>query len=522
MPVEKDTGAARPQISSLSHRYSYKLLASGAALAAGLAMETLLPRALGPIEYGKYNFSIQFFTQILTIISGASTGFAARVARRPKGDGLVRTYFRWLLAMLAIVAAVSALVFAFNFNEILWPTLSLTYVELGCLAAYFTFIGREITGIGDAYGLTIRFETIRVIQRIIALLLLVILFAFHLLNSITAFIFVSVINFALAATLLSEPALKSNAGAVFLLTRDRVAKRAALFLIGVAMPVTALAALSGLSVIMDRWLLQKAGGDTQQGYFSLAYQMIQAVTILAAAMVPLLIREMSIFHDRGDIDRLKSLYTRLLPTLAFAVALPSCFLAREAGLVSLIAGGKEFANSAGAIAPMALVPIYAAYGYVSTTTYFATNKLRLYRNIGIAIYCLSPFLTWLFVAPHAWFGLEMGATGLAIKTLLLAVLLHNSMMFFNCRDLNLSYRRILLQQLSMLCVLGLSASLAHAAGNLLIDPRGNVPLAILEFILNFGLYVSLTVLIIWTVRVLPGLKWREFTNIYRRLRREKL
>jgi hypothetical protein len=115
----------------------------------------------------------------------------------------------------------------------------------------------------------------------------------------------------------------------------------------------------------------------------------------------------------------------------------------------------------------------------------------------------------------------MGATGLAIKTLLLAVLLHNSMMFFNCRQLGLSYGKILLQQICLLTVLGLSTSVAHLAGGYLIDPHGNIMLAMLEFTFNFALYLIVTFLIIRAVPTLPGLEWREFADFFHRIARKK-
>lgn len=517
MSSRRLSASPEPQVTALGHRYSYKLMASAAALLAGLAMELLLPRALGSVEYGKYNYATQFFVQALSIISGASTGFAARIARRPKARGLLRTYLRWLLIMLALAGGAGAFAFLLGFNDFLWPSLSFTYVELGCLAAYFTMLSREITGMGDAYGLTVRFETVRIVQRIAALLVLILLFVAHLLDTITAFLFVSASNLVLAASLMREAVLKKSAIAAFFTMRDRVTKPAARFLVKVAVPTTTLTALSGLSVILDRWALEQAGGNSQQGYFSLAYQMIQVITIFAAAMSPLLTREMSISHDRSDFSRLRSLYSRFLPTLALAVAVPCCFLAREAGLIGFIAGGREFVASQGAITAMALVPIYAAYGFVSIATYFATQQLRLYSNIGVVVYSLSPILTWLFVAPLSWHGLAMGATGLAIKTLLVAVIYHNAMIYFTCRQMGLSYGKILFQQLFMLASLGLATSLAHLLGAELIPFTGKLIPALLELTLDFAFYAVLTVPALWAMLALLGIERQKLSGYYRQL-----
>ena len=53
-----------PSTPSLARRYICKLLANVASVPVYLAMEAILPRALGPAMYGNYSFATNFFQQL--------------------------------------------------------------------------------------------------------------------------------------------------------------------------------------------------------------------------------------------------------------------------------------------------------------------------------------------------------------------------------------------------------------------------------------------------------------------------
>ena len=72
-----------PSTPSLARRYICKLLANVASVPVYLAMEAILPRALGPAMYGNYSFATNFFQQLFMFLDmGTSTCFYNALSRR--------------------------------------------------------------------------------------------------------------------------------------------------------------------------------------------------------------------------------------------------------------------------------------------------------------------------------------------------------------------------------------------------------------------------------------------------------
>src|SRR4051812_37895523 len=61
---------------SLRRRYAFKLASNFVGLPLSLAVQTLIPRALGPTAYGGYSFLASFFTESVNAIeTGSSLAF---------------------------------------------------------------------------------------------------------------------------------------------------------------------------------------------------------------------------------------------------------------------------------------------------------------------------------------------------------------------------------------------------------------------------------------------------------------
>ena len=169
--------SAQAPIASLKRRYGIKLAATIAAALTGIGVDMFASRALGPADYGNFYFLQQFFMQIFGFLSGSiSFALITRVARRPHSHGFTFAYLGCLLAVPILLELFILLAFYAGFAGDVWPESSLLYVHLAALAAYFIFLGREGTAMGDAHGLTVQLELIRIVQRGLAFLLVLGLF----------------------------------------------------------------------------------------------------------------------------------------------------------------------------------------------------------------------------------------------------------------------------------------------------------------------------------------------------------
>src|SRR3569832_1923726 len=91
----KEKGSAT---ASLKRPYILKLLQTFAAAVAGVSVEALGSRALGPADYGQYYYLQQFFLIIFSLLSSSvSLAFVTRASRRPFSHGFIFVYAGWLL-----------------------------------------------------------------------------------------------------------------------------------------------------------------------------------------------------------------------------------------------------------------------------------------------------------------------------------------------------------------------------------------------------------------------------------------
>ena len=98
-----------PSTPSLARRYICKLLANVASVPVYLAMEAILPRALGPAMYGNYSFATNFFQQLFMFLDmGTSTCFYNALSRRQSETGLISFYMRLSLLIAVISLLIAA------------------------------------------------------------------------------------------------------------------------------------------------------------------------------------------------------------------------------------------------------------------------------------------------------------------------------------------------------------------------------------------------------------------------------
>jgi len=84
----------------------------------------------------------------------------------------------------------------------------------------------------------------------------------------------------------------------------------------------------------------------------------------------------------------------------------------------------------------------------------ATGQTGLYSKIGIAAMVCSLPLAYLLMAPSSLIipGMNMGASGLALKMVIVQFLATNVQLFYNCRYLGISYYKWMLYQVIMIPV----------------------------------------------------------------------
>jgi O-antigen/teichoic acid export membrane protein len=214
--------------------------------------------------------------------------------------------------------------------------------------------------------------------------------------------------------------------------------------------------------ILDRWLLQYFSGSVEQGFYGLSYLIGSACFVFTGAMTPLIWREFSIAYGKKDFDQMSSLFKRYVPLLYSIAAMVACFIAIQADKVIYIMGGSKFNGALWSLIIMSFYPIHQTYGQLSGAVYMAAGQTGLYSKIGILFMLIGIPVGYFLIAPENRMGFNAGATGLAIKMVIMQIIGVNVQLYFNCRLLRLNFLHFVFHQIitiSLFLVLSASAML---------------------------------------------------------------
>lgn len=487
---------------SLQKRYSYKLSTNLVALVCNTLIFSIIPRGLGLKAYGKFNFLTNFFTQAVGFFdAGTSLGFYTKLSKRPRESALV-CFYVYFMALVAIVTTTFVLVARWTGSySVVWPDQDLKYIYMAAGWGMLTWVVGVLNMMADAYGLTVSAETARIVQRVIGLMLILLLFALKRLYLRELFLYHYLILILLVGAFIwimnGKGDSKSKNWRMLSWPQIRLYSKE---FYRYSHPLFVYSTLAILAEILDRWLLQVFGGDIQQGLYSLSYRIGAICLLFTSAMTPLLMREFAISFGEGDLQEMARLFRRYVPMLYAIAAFFSCFVALQAKTVISIVGGHQFSGAFSAVTIMAFYPIHQTYGQLSASVYYAAGQTALYRNIGIVFSLIGVLLTYFLIAPKEIMGLGAGATGLAIKMVLVNIVAVNVRVYFNTRLLNLNYWRYLGHQILSLGVIMSVAVLAKQIVKLIFSEH-----IIVSFLVSGLVYSILVGFVVIAFPILFGL-----------------
>lgn len=439
---------------SLGKRYFFKLLSNFVNLLIGFFIQAIIPRGLGPKAYGDFSFLTSTFTQITSFLDmGTSVGFYTKLSQRPKEHTLVVFYIHYVIIVNFIVVGFILLTCISRIYSKIWPEQLLLYIFLAAFWSITAWVVQILNQMTDAYGLTTRGEKIKIFQKAVSLIVILVLFLLNKINLMIFFLYSFAMFFILIAGFFI---IMKRCGCLIdinlTMAREKLLLHVKEFY-DYSHPLFIFSIIILIGGILDRWILQIFSGSIQQGFYNFSYQIGVICILFTSAMSPLLLREYSIAFQNNEIPKISNLFRRYVPLLFSIAAFFSCFFAVQSHNIVKIFGGKSFAGAIVPVMIMAFYPIHQTYGQLSSSVFYATGQTKEYRNIGILITLISLPLTWFLIAPKVYGGIDAGATGLAIKMVLVNFISVNIMLFSNTRFLKLSFWKFFLDQIVCIFIL---------------------------------------------------------------------
>jgi O-antigen/teichoic acid export membrane protein len=436
---------------SFKKRYVAKLFANAAGVVIALVVQMMVPRALGPKAYGNFSYLSNFFGQITSFLQlGTGNAFYTKLSKRQTEFGIIVFYgCFFLLTSGALLFLTFGAIITDSYSYI-WVNQSIRFIVLAAGLSILVWARDIVDKIADAMAFTVSSEFIRVFQGVIGLIIIVNLFFAGKLNLFTFFLYNYVI-LIIGGLLLIRVILKKGSwgpGKWKLTFKQSKAYLSEFYDYSHPLIVYSLIAL--VINILDLWLLEYFAGSEQQGFYGLSCKIGAICFLFTSAMTPLLTREFSVYFEKKDMHNIALLFRQALPLLYAIAAYFACFVAVQADNAAVLFGGGKFESASLPLMLMAFYPISQTYGQLSGSLFMASNQTKLYRNINSFFMIIGVPLTYFMLAPASLGGLGAGATGLAVKILLIQFLSMNTRLFYNTRFLGLKYKYFLFHQI--LCV----------------------------------------------------------------------
>ena len=461
-------------IPSLNRRYLQKIFTNIVVIIAGGLTTMMVTRALGPGMYGKFEYLLSFFNELLPFLTFASgIGYYTMISSRPEEKSITNFYILLILVGSTLAFFCLLLIRYINYDGLLFPDIDFNLVLMGYFYVLAALGVKTAGQMSDAYGLTIEVEKRRVILRIIFAAVLFLLFINKKI-SIEVFYF---FNYSLLVSTILIVWLTFNKHKIKILDEWFInitqIKNYTLLFYNYSKPLLVYATIGVLYGVFDRWLLQWVGGSVEQGFFGIAFRVGALCFVFTSALTSLLTREFTIAFHKNNIKEASRLFRRYIPLLYSLAAFISIFVFANSKQVAYLFGGTSFINAQVPIMIMSLYPIHQTYGQLSGSVFYAKGETKLYTKIGISMMVLGSILTWIFIAPERYFGFSMGATGLAIKFVITQFIMVNVQLYYNSKLLNLRFVKYFFHQnIVVITLIGISTVAKFAVS--LIQPLDSI------------------------------------------------
>lgn len=422
----------------VGRRYLATLAAQVVRLGYSIVAAIIVPRALGPVAYGNYNFVLATAATLRSCVDNSTQqAFFTFSSQQRESGSLTRVYALVLAVQFALVMGLIAIAWLTGTTHYLWHDQDIDAIVWVTLVDWAVFLALSLQQLGDSKGLSVRVQAIGALAALLMLVALLTLFALDRLD-FRAFVFVNLGGALFTCALLVRWLLVDNAGLtwrgaahVSAYARRWWSFARPLLLVQYYLPVVAWLGI---------YLVQRWYGSAEQGYYALALQWSAIGLVFTNAALALFWREIAFHTATGDRERAGVMYEKLSGGLVFLALVLACGLCAASDTLVPLVSGPEFLPAVGVVAVMAFYPVAQTLGQLTTAALKATERTRTYAfySVGLSIPDLA--LTYFLLAPPtaAVPGLGLGAIGLAIKIALYGLLSVQIYDWINRRHLGIS------------------------------------------------------------------------------------
>jgi len=430
-----------PAVSSIRKRFIFSTGANAGRAAISLATGLLIARGLGPAEYGNLAYLLGSFGAIRALLDmGTSSAFYTFIAQRGRDYQYYAVYFAWLAFQFVFSLALIVLILPSSVIHQFWLGLGRDLILLSLVATFLqNQVWLTVVQMHESVRQTIRIQMAGVLIILVHLLLIAVMLLSNWL-SLQAILWAIIGEYFLAAAWLSATLRRSytsteQSSAATVPSGEDVYSVVMAYL-RYCRPMAVIAVFSFGYEIIDRWLLQRYGGASQQGFYQVAAQLSTVSLLATTSILNIFWKEIAEANERKTHDRVADLYRKTTQLLVFLSSLVSCFLAPWAETLVNVLLGSAYHSAWPVFMLMLFYPIHQAVGQINATMFMATGRNSMYMKLTVTGLLVSIPVSFLLISPGTgWGGIgwALGAMGLALKIVGLNFLFVNIQSWFISR-----------------------------------------------------------------------------------------
>lgn len=428
------------QSTSVKTRFFVSVGANGVRALIGFISSLLVARGLNPAGYGDLMFLIGSFAAIRSLLDmGTSNAFYTFLSRHTQGPRFYVSYFAWLALQFAITLLLVSLIIPASIFEKIWLDHNREIVIIAFLATFMQQqVWQTVTQIGESMRKTVK---VQLLNLFIAMTYLLMTALFLMSGSMMVVnILLLIIVQYVVATLWAFRILRDHHG-------ERVEKDATFRQIAqeywvYCKPMIVVSIVGVLYDFADKWMLQRFGGASQQGYFQIASQFAAISLLATTSILNIFWKEIAEAWAQCDHARVAMLYNKVSRGLVMVGAIITGFLLPWSKQIVAVFLGSAYLDAWPVLAVMLLYPIHQSMGQIGSVTLMASGNVQKYMIVRICNLLAATLITYFVLAPPSGVlipGLGLGAIGMALKTVMLGAVLVNIQAWFVARYCDWKY-----------------------------------------------------------------------------------
>ena len=402
---------------NLFRDYITKLLSQGMGLMISGFYILYLPIKLGPQLYGDYEYMTAITLSILNVLNfGMSYGFLTRLAAIKEDlAAFIAIGVIFLVVFLSGQIVLTGL-FLFTSDNIGSYSNRFELIWIAMTFSFTTIVWQLMRETSDTLGFTIISEKYYLLYRLAAIVSLYCIGAIGL-HSVFLIQLIASIVFVIACFLIIRSKYLNTVGVCFVSNVRLLMRKYWMY----AYPLLLTTIITGCYAFGERHMLQVFSGSEQQGIYSLALRLSSVLVVVSSALTPLLLREVVHLknHNKENLGLKLELWLKLMSTIVLVLCI---YFGVNSVEVAILGFGDTYASLGPVLGVMMFYPVTQVYGQYLQTTMLSLSLTKDIKNITLIQSFLNGVTIWILIAPQKYWGLSLGAYGLALSTVITSLI----------------------------------------------------------------------------------------------------